>query len=178
MAITLGYEKSSRSRSLVYPVFGFSFGVVALILIVKTPIDLYRESQQAKWPSVVATITQQIVQRGYDARNRSEVRHIESEVSYTVDGETLTSNLRSGNSGITTEQRAMRGWVLKHPPGTSLQIRYDPRHHNSVVLEAGDMPESGSQVPEDLKMLLLFSVLSITLITIDRLLQRRQLKPV
>lgn len=174
MAITLRYEKSSRSRSLVYPVFGFSFGVVALLMIVKTPIDVYRENKQAKWPSVVATITQQTVRKGIDARNRSEVWHIESEVRYTVDGDTLTSNIRSGNSGVTTEQRAMRGWVSQHPPGTSLPIRYDPQHRSTVVLDAGDMPESGSQVPGDLKMLLIFSVLSVTLITIGRVLQRRQ----
>jgi hypothetical protein len=83
MAITLRYEKSSRSRSLVYLVFGFTFGLVALIMTLKTPIDAYRESQQAKWPSVVATITHQAV-RKYSGRQ--DVWRIESEVRYSVDG--------------------------------------------------------------------------------------------
>jgi Protein of unknown function (DUF3592) len=174
MAITLRYEKSGRSRSVVYPVFGFSFGVVALLLIVKTPIDVYRESKQAKWPSVVATITQRTVRRTY---SRGYQWHIETEVRYTVDGKELTSSIHSrvGSSG---EERDMYRWASQHPPGTSLPIRFDPQHHNTVVLDAGNMPESGSQVPGDLKMLLIFSVLSITLITIGRVFQRRQLKPV
>jgi Protein of unknown function (DUF3592) len=174
MAIPLRYEKSSRSRSLVYLVFGFSFGLVALIMILKTPIDAYRESQQAKWPSVVATITQQVV-RKYSGRQ--DVWRIESEVRYSVDGEVLASSIHSG-VGSSGEERDMYGWTSQHPPGTSLPIRYDPRHHNTVVLDAGDMPESGSEVPGDMLMLLSFSVLSITLITIGRVLQRRQPKPV
>jgi len=174
MAITLRYEKSSRSRSLVPSVFGFSFGVVALLLIVKTPIDVYRESQQAKWPSVVAIITNQTVRKTY---SRGYQWHIETEVRYKVDGEELASSIHSrvGSSG---EERDMYGWASQHSPGTSLPIRYDPQHHNTIVLDAGDMPESGSQVPGDMQMLLIFSVLSITLITIGRVLQCRQLKPV
>ena len=169
MAITLRYEKSSRSRSLVYPVFGFAFGVVALVMIVKTPIDVYRESRQAKWPSVVATITQQVV-RKYSGRH--DVWRIESQLRYAVDGEKLTSDIHS-RVGDFTELKAMREWASQHQPGTSLPIRYDPEHHNTVVLDAGDMPETGPQVADDLKMLLIFSVLSVTLVTIGRVLQRR-----
>jgi hypothetical protein len=150
--------------------FGFLFGVVALVMIVKTPIDVYRESQQAKWPSVVATITQQTVRRTY---SRGYQWHIETEVRYAVDGEGLTSSIHSrvASSG---EERDMYRWASQHPPGTPLPLRYDPQHHNMVVLDGGDMPESGSQVQGDLQMLLIFSVLSVTLITIGRVLQRRR----
>lgn len=168
MAITLRYEKSSQSRSLVYLVLGFSFGLVALIIILKTPIDAYRESRQGKWPSVVATITQQTVQK-YSGRH--DVWRIESQLRYAVDGEKLTSDIHSRVGGF-TELKAMREWASQHEPGTSLPIRYDPQHHNMVVLDGGDMPESGSQVTGDLQMLLIFSVLSVTLITIGRVLQR------
>jgi hypothetical protein len=170
MAITLRYEKSTQSWSLVYLVFGFSFGLVALIMILKTPIDAYRESQQAKWPSVVATITQQTVRRTY---SRGYQWHIETEVRYTVDGEELTSSIHSrvASSG---EERDMYRWASQHPPGTPLPLRFDPQQHNMVVLDGGDMPQSGSQVPGDLQMLLIFLVLSVTLITIGRVLQRRR----
>lgn len=170
MAITLRYEKSSQSRSLVYLVLGLSFGLVPLIMILKTPIDAYRESRQAKWPSVVATITQQTVRRTY---SRGYQWHIETDVRYTVDGEQLTSSIHSrvASSG---EERDMYRWASQHPPGTPLPLRFDRQHHNMVVLDGGNMPESGSQVPGDLQMLLIFSVLSATLITIDRVLQRRR----
>jgi hypothetical protein len=142
-------------------------------MIVKTPIDVYRESGQAKWPSVVATITQQTVRKTY---SRGYQWHIETEVRDSVDGEELTPSIHSRveSSG---EERDMYRWASQHPPGTPLPIRYDPQDHNTVVLDAGDMPESGSLVPGDLKMLLIFSALSITLIAIGRVLRSRQLKP-
>jgi hypothetical protein len=171
MAITLRFEKSSGSWSLVPSVFGFAFGVVALLLIVKIPIDNYREKKQANWPSAVATITQQTVRRTY---SKGYQYHIETEVRYLVDEKEQTSSIHSrvASSG---EEREMYQWASQHPPGTRLPIRYDPQHHDTVVPDAGDMPETGSQVPGDWQMLLIFSVLSVTLIAIGRVLQRKSL---
>ncbi len=123
---------------------------------------------------MVATITQQVV-RKYTGRH--DVWRIESEVCYSLDGEKLTSNIHSRVGGF-TELKAMRGWASQHQPGTSLPVRYDPQHHNTVVPDAGDMPESGTQVPDDLKTILIFVPLSIAFVTIGRVLQRKQLKPV
>ena len=68
----------------------------------------------------------------------------------------------------------MYRWVSQHPPGTPLPIRYDPEHHDTVVPDAGNMPETGSQVPGDWQMLLIFSALSVTLIAIGRVLRGRR----
>jgi hypothetical protein len=151
-------------------VFGFAFGVVALLLIVKIPMDVYRENRQAQWPSVVATITQSNVRRTY--RKGYEYR-IEAEVRYLVDGKEQASIIHSrvASSG---DEREMYRWVSQHPAGTPLPIRYDPDHHDTVVPDAGDMPETGSQVPGDWQMLLVFSALSVTLIAIGRVLRGRQ----
>jgi hypothetical protein len=173
MVITLKLEKSGRSFGYL-SILGFLFVLITLIMIGKTAADTYRESRQAKWPSVVATITQQVV-RKYSGRH--DVWRIESEVRYSVDGETLTSNIHS-RVGDSTEMRAMRNWASQHPPGTPLPVRYDPQHHNIVVPVAGDMPESGPQVPDDLTAVLIFLLLSAALVTIGRVLRRRQLKPV
>jgi hypothetical protein len=173
MAITFRVEKSSRSFGYL-SFFGFVFVLGTLLMIVKTAIDTFQESKQAKWPSVVATITQQVV-RKYSGRH--DVWRIESEVRYSVAGEKLTSNLHSRVGGL-TELKAMRSWAAQHQPGTSLPIRYDPQHHNTVVPDTGDMPESGSQVPDELMTVLIFLLLSTALVTIGRVLQRRQLKPV
>jgi hypothetical protein len=173
MAIALKYEKSSQSRSLVPSIFGYTFGVVVLLIIIRIPIDVYRESNQTKWPAVVATIKQQAVRKSY--RRGGDEWHIETELRYTSDGEELTSSIRS-RVGSFGEERDMYRWASQHQPGTPLPIRYDPEHHNIIVPEAGDMPETGSQVPGDLKMLLILSVLSVTLIAIGRALRRRQLK--
>jgi len=170
MAITLRYEKASGSWSLVPSVFGFAFGVVALLLIVKIRIDVYRENKQAKWPSVVATITQSTVRKSY---HKGYEWHIETEVRYLVDGKEQTSSIHSrvASSG---DEREMYQWASQHPPGTPLPIRYDPEHHDTVVPDARDMPETGSQVLGDWQMLLIFSVLSVTLIAIGRVLRGRR----
>lgn len=67
----------------------------------------------------------------------------------------------------------MRRWASQHQPGTSLPVRYDPQHRNKVVPDAGDMPESGTQVPDDQKMILIFLLPSVALITVSRMLQRQ-----
>jgi uncharacterized protein DUF3592 len=170
MAITLRYEKASGSRSLVPSVFGFAFGFVALLLIVKTPIDVYRENKQAKWPSVVATITHSTVRKSY---HKGFEWHIETEVRYLVDGKEQTSSIHS-RVATSGDEREMYQWASQHPPGTPLPIRYNPEHHDTIMPDAGDMPETGSQVAGDLQMLLIFSVLSVALITIGRALRIRR----
>ncbi|MGA7793899.1 MAG: DUF3592 domain-containing protein [Candidatus Acidiferrales bacterium] len=170
MAITLRVEKAGRPpRTLI--IFAFFFALCALVMIVKTGIDAYRENKQAKWPSAIATIARVTVQK-IPTGSHGEW-YIESAVRYSVDGEELTSSTRS-HGGALWEESSMRRWASRHPPGTPLAIRYDPQHHDNVVPEAGDMPESGPQAPDDLKAVLLFSALTVTLAIIGRILRRRQ----
>jgi hypothetical protein len=143
-------------------------------MVVKTVIDAYQEHKHAEWPSAVATITQETV-RKIPAGSRGEW-YIEFTLRYSVDGKDLTSNTHS-RGGAFWEESSMRRWASRHPPGTLLPIRYDLEHPNTVVPDAGDMPESGPQVPDDLKAILLASALSIILLTIDRVIERKQLKP-
>jgi hypothetical protein len=173
MVITLKLEMSGRQFGHL-SILGFVFVLVTLIMIGKSAADAYQESRQANWPGVVATITQQVV-RKYSGRQ--DVWRIESEVRYSVDRETLTSNIHS-RVGDSTELRAMRNWASQHQPGTPLPVRYDPQHHNTVVPVAEDMPESGPQAPDDLIAVLIFLLLSLALITIGRVLQRKDLKPI
>jgi hypothetical protein len=169
MAIALRLGKSGRPVGYV-SLLGLLLALCTLVMIVKAPIDAYEENKHEKWPAVLAAIQQQTVRKTY---HRGYEWQIETEVRYTVDGEELTSSIHSrvASSG---EERDMYRWASQHPPGTPLPLRYDPQHHDMVVLDGGDMPESGSQVPGDLQMLLIFSVLSVTLLTIDRVLQRRR----
>ena len=169
MAIALRLGKSGRTVGYV-SLLGFLFALCTLVMIVKAPIDAYQENKHAKWPTVLAAIQQQTVRKTY---HRGYEWQIETEVRYTVDGEELTSSIHSRVASY-GEERDMYRWASQHPPGTPLPIRYDPQHHNMVVLDGGDMPESGSQLPGDLQMLLIFSVLSVTLIAIGRVLRGRR----
>ena len=153
---------------------GFILGVCALVAIVKTAVDTYQESKQSKWPITNATITYQTVREAIEPKNYVKVWYIQSELRYSVDGEELTSTIRSRVTRSTEERGMMRRWASQHQPRTSLPVRYDPQHHNTVVPDAGDMPESGPQAPDDLNMILIFLLPSIALIAIGRALQRRQ----
>lgn len=173
MAITLRVEKSSRSPGNL-AILGFLFGVFAFVAIIKTPIDMYEENKHAKWPNAVATITRETV-RKIPVGSRGEW-YIEFALRYSAGGEEFTANTRS-RGGAFWEERTYRRWASRHPPGTSLPIRYDTLHHDVVVPDATDMPESGPQVADDLKMILFFSILSVVLVTFGRALRRRQANP-
>lgn len=152
MAIGIKLEKSGGSPGFL-SVFGFFFSLVGMVMIVKTVIDAYRENRSANWPTAAATITQETLQKIH-AGSRGEW-YIELALRYTVDGKDVASRAHS-LGGAPWEESSMRHWVSRHPPGTSLPIRYDPRKPNTVVLDARDMPESGPQVQGDLKAVLLF----------------------
>ena len=173
MALALRLGRSGQPIGYL-SVLGFLFVLCALVMIAKTAIDAYRETKQAKWPSVVATVTQSNVRKTY---RKGYEWQIETEVRYLVDGKEQASSIHSrvASSG---DEREMYRWVSQHPPGTQLPIRHDPDHQGTVVPDAGDMPETGSQVVGDLQMLLIFSVLSVALIAIGRVLRGRQLKAV
>ena len=172
MPIGAKLEKAGRSPWIL-SVLGFFFGFLALVLILITGIDAYRENKRAKWPTTVATITQESLRR-IPAGSHGEW-FIELGLRYTVEGEELASSAHT-YGGAFWEEFSMRRWVSHHPPGDSLPIRYDPGNPRMVVLDAKDMPESGPQAPEDLKGVLLSSVLSASMLLISRSLQRRQLK--
>jgi hypothetical protein len=144
--------------------------------MVKTGFDTYEESKHAKWPTVLATITQQSVRQAH-ARGRASASrylwYIQGEVRYSVSGEAQTSSLRSRITYSAREGARMRMWVSRHPPGTSLLVRYDPQHHDISVPHGGDMPESGPQASDDLKLALIFLLPSIAFVAIGRALQRR-----
>jgi hypothetical protein len=144
-------------------------------MIVKTAVDTYQENRHAKWPTVTATITQQAVRHFMNGRD--EAWRIESEVRYTVEGVEMTANFHSGIGNL-LEERAMRTWAAQHPPGTSLLVRYDPQHHDRIIPDAGAMPGSEPQVPDDLKGTILFFILTTACIIIGRVPQRGKVEPV
>ena len=153
-------------------VVGLLLGLCALAICVRTVIDAYKENEEAKWPRVIATITRQAVAESFVGRYNSQaVWYIQSELRYSVGDQELTSSVRSRTSS--SQKAAMRKWVARHQPGTYLAIRYDPQHLDIIIPDAGAMPESGPEAPDDLKMFLLFLLPSIALITAGRVLQRR-----
>jgi hypothetical protein len=172
MAITFGLRKSGGSPEYV-SLLGYFFGLFAAVMLVAAGMDAYQDNLHAKWPVAVATIALETV-RKIPAGSRGEW-FIELALRYRVDGKELTSSARS-RGGAFWEEFSMRRWASRHPPGTSLPIRYDPQNHNSIVPDAVDMPESGPQALADLTATFLLSALSFILIFIGRRRQQRQVE--
>jgi hypothetical protein len=170
MSVALQVEKTTTTvRSLA--LLGYFFVLCAFIGILKISVDAYRENQQSNWPRGVATITQRTV-RKIPTGNRGEW-FIELALRYDVSGEEMASSTRS-RGGAFWEEISMRRWAAGHPLGTPLRIRYDPQHPLVVVPDEEDMPESGPQVPDDLKMILLFAILYAACVNLARLFQGGQ----
>jgi hypothetical protein len=168
MGVAVRVDKSPRFPGLV-GIAGWVLAFAAFVFLIKTPIDAFRESRIAKWPSVTATVIRLSLRR-YWTRHETSWR-IEGLVRYRIAGEVLTSSIQSRTGGLDV-QRAMREWVARHGPGTSFPVRYDPQHEDTVVPYGGDMPESGPQVPNDVIWLVVLSLLSAGLITGGRVLRR------
>ena len=169
MAVTLKLEKSSRPIPYL-KVLGWFFGLCALVFLLKTALDSDRENKHAHWPSAVATISQRQVRQFMNGRD--EAWRIECDVRYSVDGKEVAANVHSGIGGF-LDEKPMRGWASQHAPGSTLRVRYDPQHPATAVPEARELPASGPEAPGDLKAFLVFSILFISLISIDRSLQQR-----
>jgi hypothetical protein len=170
MTIAVKLEKSDQRIGFV-KVLGYILVFCTLVLIAMTAVDTYKENLHAHWPSAVATIIQQTVQK-IPTGSRGEW-YIESAVRFSVGGEELKSSARSGG-GAFWEEFAMRRWASQHPPGTSLSIRYDPQHPSHIVPDAGTMPGSEPQEEQDLGLTLLFMFLSAACMTIGRVLPSKQ----
>jgi Protein of unknown function (DUF3592) len=149
---------------------GLFLGLCALVLMAKSALDSHREDKHAHWPSAVATITQrQVVQF---MNGREEAWRIECAVRYMADGTEIAAKVRSGIGGF-LDEKPMRRWASQHPSGTTLRVRYDPQHPDTAVPDAVELPGSGPQASNDLKATLVFSILSLIVISIDRFLQGR-----
>jgi len=65
MEITVTGPRSGKPMHITdfLTYLGFVFALGTILMILHTPVDIYRESKQAKWPSVTATITQLAVRK-------------------------------------------------------------------------------------------------------------------
>jgi hypothetical protein len=171
MAFTLKLEQAKRPVSTLR-ILGFILVFCTLVMMIKLAIDKNRETTRASWRTAEAIIRRQNVREFMNGRHQAW--RIESEVTYPVGDTTLTTVVQSG-IGEYLEERTMHRWASQHPPGTTLFIRYDPEHPATAVPDTvSGMPESGPQVPEDVKGILLFMLLSLAAFTAARWFRPRQ----
>jgi Protein of unknown function (DUF3592) len=178
--MTTGTVQKGPSMRMGLMVFVLLFGLCTVFAGVVTVAEAWQEHVQAQWPEVAARVDECGLQR--TSSGRREKFHIRCRLSYAVGTEQYATNIYSSsvpspeiwqyppNQIAPFEER-----VNNHPPGTSIDMRYDPAKHTKVVLVATDMPGGGPRTPSNVKLLEVCAGSFLVLLAIARITRPRSL---
>lgn len=161
---------------------GCFLGLCTIFALIVTAFEASKEHAQAQWPEVTARIqscTIRVSRRGYSGTYDSGGSdHIRCRISYQVGAEEPMADISSTSvraPNLLNRQypfaavNELQTWVEAHPPGTPIEVRYDPNHHQKAVLVATDMPLGGPRTPSNLKLLAIFAGACVALLAMARL---------
>jgi hypothetical protein len=155
--------------------FGVFFGLCAVLALIVSAVDGWREHARESWPEATATIEKCSVDPliPFRSSSREPVWFIKCRIGYRVAANQIESSVRSRSTSSHWGGHAaqMREWVASHPTGSAIVVRYDPSDPGAAVLTETDMPDAGPRTPGNLKLLLIASVASLVLLTIARRLR-------
>jgi hypothetical protein len=125
--------------------------------IEKCAVDIYHDGHQRDW------------------------YYIDCQISYTAGIEEITTHAKSRHTPSPSRVvspdpwarwREMQTWVDKHPQGTSIPVHYDPANHEQALLLETDMPLSGPNKPDNLRVLEAFAVLCAVMLAVATIIGR------
>jgi len=150
----------------------------------------HRDQVLAHWPTTAATIESCDLHRDYPFRSDGGgiVFWIACKVAYTVEGKGLTATLTStsrhaGRSGtyitlgggpvVTVRpEPLLRGWIKRHPPGTTLTLRYDPADPSAPTFTGVDDVVDVDPVPGTVTGVIVFTAIAAGMALLGRVLAR------
>jgi hypothetical protein len=147
-------------------------GLCTMFALIVTISDGWREHAEQSWPHAIATIEHCSVdpyiplERG----SRGPVWYVKCRISYLAGGSSIETSIRSRStgSGWGAHLGFMHKWVAEHPPGSPMDVHYDPADPKTAVLISTDMPDAGPRSPNNLKLLLIATVACLCLVLIGR----------
>jgi len=159
---------------------GLFFGLCTIFALVVTAAEAWRENTQAKWPEATARVQRCSVDP-YSSGRRASYR-IQCRISYLVGDEEIVTKV--GSRSIPSPQRMiweyptgrldrMQEWAAAHPQGAAIAVHYDPANHKNAALVVTDMPLGGPRTPDNLKLLAIFAVGCVVMLSIARLMLKR-----
>jgi hypothetical protein len=138
-------------------------GLCALLSLAVTIYEALQENRQSHWPETAAAIQQCGVER--QTTDNADYYVIDCRIGSVISGRTVTSHVRSHSLRAPEKliweyhpgqaQRmldSMEAWVEAHPPGTPINVHYNPSSHGQSALVMSDMPNSGSRTPWNLEL--------------------------
>lgn len=176
----------ARNRSPRDTVAGFMilFGIVTLITAVSLAVQAVTETRRrhdilTNWPTTNATIRRcdLRVHTPTIRRGDSYAYWVDCDVAYPVGGHDVTSQVSSSSiaagrdGGVYTlhdwslviryPQQELRAWMQRHPPGSWLEIRYDPGAPAKATFLGGDPLVDFDKVPGSLQGAALFGMITV-----------------
>jgi Protein of unknown function (DUF3592) len=139
-------------------------GLCTLFALVATVAQAWQEHAQSQWPQVMATVDQCKLVPSTSSRRR--LVYIRCRLRYELGFEQLSARITSASvpprevSQYPPNQIGpLEDWVSEHPTGTPIAVRYNPTHHERIVLAVNDMPPRvGPKTPYNLKLLSAFGM--------------------
>jgi hypothetical protein len=164
---------SSLTAQGLIGLMGLFFGLCAIFAAIVSAAEGWREHAQARWPETTARIQECSVDPYEPLRGPRVVWHIECRIAYALGFEEVVAKIRSRSVPEGKSVALMHQWVAEHPPQCSIVVRYDPSDHKNAVLTTTDMPYAGPRTPSNLRLLVIFTLGSVVLITIARRMGKR-----
>jgi hypothetical protein len=175
-------QNQPRWRGLAVAVpglLGLTAGLCTIFALVVTMAEAWVENAQARWPNAEARVEK----CGVDIyTHRPEAYWIDCSIRYTVRGDEIVSHIHSRSTPAprhvilqypAQQVEKLQEWVDQHPEGTPILVHYDPANPKKAVLLTTDMPLGGRRTPDSLKLLTLFAVTCVVLLTIARVARVR-----
>jgi uncharacterized protein DUF3592 len=158
---------------------GVFAGLCTIFALVVTVGEAWQAHAEAQWPETTARVDRCYLHQS--STGRRDRYYIDCRLSYAVGTEQIAAHVYSAHvpsrevSQYPPDQIGpLEDWVNRHPPGTEMEVRYDPAKPSKMVLVATDMPRAGGPHPSsDLKLLGFFATSSVLLLSLARIWRLR-----
>ena len=151
----------------------------ALAAAVAAAVDWRTERAQETWPRATAVVrrcdVEEVHSRLRNAGGREWILRCAAELD--VEGQPTRVSIHSHPVTDADDVQALWAWAMRRRAGTSIAVRYDPRRPAVAVAEPSTMPHTGSRVPDDRRLALVFGAAGALLLAGGATLRARGLTP-
>jgi len=161
-------------------VLGLLSGLCTIFAAVVTAAQAWQEHGEASWPELTARVEQCGLKQTSTGRRNGY--YIRCRLSYSVGDDRTVATIYSRNVPSRdvwqyppNQIEPFEKWVAEHPPGTPMEMRYDPAKHTKIVLMADYMPGGGPRTSSNIRLLGVCAGSFLVLLTISRVTRRARL---
>jgi hypothetical protein len=161
---------------------GWFADLCSVFALIATAGVAWREDVQASWPEVTATIEKCSVDlRSMDGRYGHNLGWwLRCQIGFRVGTDQIETKISSSHRGSRPSfeyPELMNQWANDHPTGSAVAVRYNPTNRKAAILAREYMPNGGPRTPNNLKVLLAFSIACVSLLIIAKLFRRLAQRP-